>query len=305
MKTSQPPKPLLLTPRMEEILKVIYFYRFMTAVDVAYRVFRPGSLTHAREILTALSGGADYIERQYLYRFQLGGEKGNPERVYTLGSRGRDYLARDLGLPVAWYFRPNKVKHYSHAHVVHSLLVTRFLVAADWWGKSQPDIGLSAVRTSHELAETPGRVWLAGRGGKRNVVTVIPDAWLCFERPDGKRAPVLLEIDRGREHQQAFKQHVASRVEFIASGEYSRVFGTKSVTIAYATTGERPEYRASRLSAMCTWTKEILTQLGREDWSQVFRFTGIGLDEVYQTPLFAGPVWRRPDAETPVSLLTA
>src|SRR4051812_24300692 len=180
MKASQSQKPLLLTPRKEEILKVIYFYRFMTAVDVAYRVFRPSSLTHAREILTALSGGGDYIERQYLYRFQLGGEKGNPERVYTLGSRGRDYLARDLGLPAVWYFRPNKVKHYSHAHVVHSLLVTRFLVAADWWGRSQPDIRLSAVRTSHELAETPGRVRLAGRGGRRDGGTGIPHARLCF-----------------------------------------------------------------------------------------------------------------------------
>src|SRR3954465_11824267 len=179
MKTSQPQKPLLLTPRMEEILKVMHLYRYMTAVDVAYRVFKPGSLTHVREILSALSGGADYIERQYLYRFQLPGE-GNPERVYTLGSRGRDYLARDLGLPVTWYFRPHKVKHLSHAHVVHSLLLTRFLVAAEWWGRSQPDIRLSAVRTSYELAEKPGRVRIAGEDGRTELVKVIPDAWLSF-----------------------------------------------------------------------------------------------------------------------------
>jgi hypothetical protein len=46
---------------------------------------------------------------------------------------------------------------------------------------------------------------------------------------------------------------VASRVESIASGEYTRLFGTKGVTIAYATTGERPEYVKTRLRSMRVW----------------------------------------------------
>ena len=98
---------------------------------------------------------------------------------------------------------------------------------------------------------------------------------------------------------------MASRVESIASGEYTRLFGTKGVTLAYATTGERPEYVKTRLRSMQTWTREVLAELGRESWGSVFRFTSLGLDAVYGTPLFAGPVWFRPDEEAPVPLLAA
>jgi hypothetical protein len=189
-------KPLLLTRRMEEILRAVYFYRYMSALDVAYRVYTPGALTRVRKRLTELSGGEDFVPRQYLYRFQLPGV-GNAERVYTLGSRGRDYLAKELGMPVRWYFRPEYVKHFSRAHVEHSLLLTRVLVTADWWGRSQGEIRLSAVRVSYELGETPGRVRLPGAKGREETVAVVPDAWLLFERSDGKRAAVLFEIDRG------------------------------------------------------------------------------------------------------------
>jgi hypothetical protein len=77
------------------------------------------------------------------------------------------------------------------------------------------------------------------------------------------------------------------------------------VTIAYATTGERPEYVQPRLRAMRAWTREVLSELDRESWGSVFRFTGLSLDRVYETPLFDEPVWLRPDEEKPVPLLTA
>jgi hypothetical protein len=77
------------------------------------------------------------------------------------------------------------------------------------------------------------------------------------------------------------------------------------VTIAYATTGERPEYVQTRLRAMRAWTREVLSELDRESWASVFRFTGLSLDGVYETPLFEAPVWVRPDEETRVPLLTA
>src|SRR5688500_16093221 len=55
---------------------------------------------------------------------------GNKERVYTLGSKGRDFLADAFGVPVDWYFRPEKVRHMSYGHVIHNLTLTRFLVAS-------------------------------------------------------------------------------------------------------------------------------------------------------------------------------
>jgi hypothetical protein len=291
---------LVLDQKAERIFRAIYFYRYMGALDVAYRLYSPGALARVRKTLLALSGDGDFVAREYLYRFQLPGE-GNPERVYTLGSRGRDYLANEVGLPVTWYFRPEMVKHFSHAHVVHSLLLTRVLVAAEQWARSQEGIRLAARRISYELWVSPPVVEIDAEDGKKEV-KVVPDAWLLFERPDGKRASVLVEIDRGREYQAAFKAHVAARLEFIASGQYTRVFGTRGVTIAYATTGERPEYGEARVSRMRQWTKEVLVNQGRESWAELFRFCTLSLDTVYQLPLFSGPVWRRIGSETPVAL---
>jgi hypothetical protein len=292
---------LLLDQKAERILRAVYFYRFMGALDVCSLLYSPGALARVRKTLLALSGGADFVPREYLYRFQLPGE-GNPERVYTLGSRGRDFLANEVGLPVDWYFRPEAIKHFSHAHVVHSLLLTRVLVAAEQWARTQEGIRLAARRISYELWVSPPVVEIAGEGGKK-LVKVVPDAWLLFERPDKRRTSVLVEIDRGREYQAAFKAHVAARIEFIASGEYTKVFGTRGVTIAYLTTGERPEYVERRLSSMRQWTREVLASRDRENWAELFRFCSLSLESVYQLPLFSDAVWRRIGSETPVTLI--
>jgi len=204
-------------------LRAVGFYRFLSAVDVACLLSSPGALTRIRTTLLRLCGGGDFVEGQYLYRFRLDGE-GNAERVYTLGSRGRDFLVSRLELAVSWYFRPHKVKHFSHAHVVHGLLLTRFLISAKRFAGRQSEISIAASRISYELAELAPTVLIAA-GEEKRAVRVIPDAWLLFTRSEKgveRSLGLLLEIDRGREYQAAFKAHVASRVEFIASGAYER-----------------------------------------------------------------------------------
>jgi hypothetical protein len=59
----------ILGKRGEEILKAVYFYRYMTALDVCS--YAPSSLVHVRPILTELAGGGDYVENEFLYRFPL------------------------------------------------------------------------------------------------------------------------------------------------------------------------------------------------------------------------------------------
>jgi len=124
-------KHVILTKRMEEIPRAVYFYRYITAIDVAHLFFSAKSLTHVREILNIFCGGEDDKRGQYLYRFSLPSVKaGNTTKVYTLGSRGRDFLETELGLAADWYFRPDKVKHLSFGQLIHNLILTRFLVAA-------------------------------------------------------------------------------------------------------------------------------------------------------------------------------
>jgi hypothetical protein len=281
-------KPFVLTHRFEEILKTIYFYRYMTAQDVARLLYSPTSLTHVREILASLASA------EYLYRFQMPHVKtGNTEKIYTLGSRGREFLMTEVGLTVDWWFRPARVKHLSYGQVVHDLVLTRFCVAAAAWAAKQSNFNLLQTRTCYELAKTAGKV--------------VPDAWLLFERLRGgvhdTHFPVILEIDRGRENQGNFKRHLRARIEFIKrGGEYSKLFGHEAVAIAYAATSESERYRDTRLRAMRSWTNEVLKELGKTSWSPIFRFHSLNLIDIYQSDIFEASVWYRPDSALPLQL---
>src|SRR4029450_3143989 len=255
---------LPVTPREEEILKTMSTYRYMTALDVAYSLFSPTSLTHVRSILTRLAGGEDYKERQCLYRMPWPtGKAGNPERIFTLGAAGREIVQR-LGMPVDWYYRPSKTGRLNRPYLAHQLLVTRFVISPCRFTNQHPDYTLADVRLSYDLERS-----LRNRTGE----AVVPDAWLHFARDDGRRFPVLVEIDRGTEDQERFKNHVRGRLEFIRSGDYARVFGTPAVIIAYATTGRLQAHADSRRKTMCAWTMEVLRELTIESWASIFRFT--------------------------------
>lgn len=213
-------KPVFLRKRQEDILKAMRFYRYMTALDVCYLLYKPSVITEVRRVLSELSGGDDFVKNQYLYRFPMPDiGKGNPERVYTLGRRGRDLLVSGFGLSVDWYFRPDKPTNYSQ--LMHSLVLTRFLVAADRWAAAKSGFRLSDMRICYELAAKAGAVAIGGGEGKEKV-PVVPDAWLLFERFRGRvfeeSLPVVVEIDRGTMYRVRFKKHVKERIEFVRSG---------------------------------------------------------------------------------------
>src|SRR5205807_2506128 len=95
----------VLSARDEGILRTVYKYRYVTALDVTRLLFSDGSHKHTQELLSLLCGGDDLLTNTYLCRFALpSATRGNPERIYTLGVKGRDFLAREIGLPVNWYF---------------------------------------------------------------------------------------------------------------------------------------------------------------------------------------------------------
>jgi Replication-relaxation len=302
MKTKRAAKPrdlLPLSPTEEEMLKTLSTYRFMTALDMAYSLFSPKSLTHVRSMLTRLAGGDDFQERSYLYRFPLpSGKPGNPERLFTLGSEGLA-VVRSLGIPAKWYYRPSTTGRLNGSYLAHQLLVTRFVICACRFTNQHPDYILADVRLCYELE---------GQIGKQGGETVVPDAWLLFERvTDGARSPVLVEMDKGSEYQERFKDHVRGRLAFIQSGEYARVFGTPAVIIAYATIGRSQEHADTRRRTMAAWTMEVLRELELPSWAGIFRFTSaLEYTRLYEQgdALFTEPVWYRPDEQrTPMLLL--
>jgi hypothetical protein len=67
----------ILGKRGEEILKAVYLYRYMTALDVCSLLYAPASLPHVRRLLSELCGGGDFVEGEFLYRLPLDRGGGN------------------------------------------------------------------------------------------------------------------------------------------------------------------------------------------------------------------------------------
>jgi len=67
------------------------------------------------------------------------------------------------------------------------------------------------------------------------------------------------------------------------------------VQVAYVVIGEAA-FRETRKQTMLQWTKESLRDIGRENWGVLFKFTDVGLGEVYDANLFAAPVWSQANA---------
>jgi hypothetical protein len=280
-----------ITRSQEEILKAVYRYRYMTALDVTYLFYSPASLNHVRELLAYLSGKEDNARNQYLYRFPLPQFSSGPtDKVYTLGTQGRALLM-EMGMKIDWYFKPTKVRHLSYGFVIHALTLTRFLVALHYFVKLNPGYQILQEITGYELE----------RKGLKKLKTVIPDAWILLEGKKHK-TPILFEIDRGSAHKPQFKAHLKARIDYIESGAYSRDFEIEAVTVGYATTGQFPEYQLSRRKAMCRWTLELLRELEMEEWAGLFRFTNFDYKRIYLTPLFHEPVWFQPDQDKPQTL---
>jgi Replication-relaxation len=291
-------KPLTLTLKDEEILKAIYNYRYVTTLDIAHLLFRPTYLPYVRKRLARLAGGKDLEENTYLCRFQLPSTVGNRERIFTLGTKGREFLQGVHGHVVDWYFQPAKFKFFSYSAILHHLLLTRFLVAAAWWCKSREDFTLLEERVSYEISRLPPKVTI-----DKKTVTVIPDAWLLFGKDSGKYA-VLFELDRGMEFQQKFKEHVKGRIELIRSGQYAKLFGVPGVIVSYVTIGQTPQYRNTRMKTLNVWTREVLAEMNLKSWGGIFRFTAVEFDSLYDQAesLFEEPVWLRPDTSERVRL---
>jgi hypothetical protein len=232
------------------------------------------------------------------------------ERIYTLGSRGRDFMEKS-GFKVEWYYRPHKVKHASYGAVLHNLLLSRTLIAASVWAKNQPNFKLLKTRTCYELSKNAPSIQLTNTKGEREMVKVIFDAYLLFQKLNNDKHErfyqVILELDRGTEFQKRFVKSIRARLEFIKdSGEYRKLLGMepKNVIIAYITTGDRPEYRESRRRAMSDWAMNIISQSDLNNLPCSFLFCSVVASEIYNIPLFEAAGWFKPGESSPVSLFT-
>jgi hypothetical protein len=300
-------KPLILTATQEKVLRATHFYRFLCAQDICRLHWSSNSITYVRDLL------ANLAKHKYLYRFQLPSVHSGgigAERIYTLGAAGRKFMEKS-GFKIDWVYKPHRIKLASYGAALHNLLLSRILIAASVWAKNQPNFKLVKTRICYELAREAPSIQLINAKGEREMVKVIPDAYLLFQKLNNNKHErfyqVILELDRGTEFQKRLVKSIRARLEFIKDSEaYRRLLGMepKNVIIAYITTGDRPEYRESRRRAMSDWAMEVISQSDLENLSCSFLFCSVVASEIYNIPLFEGAGWFKPGESSPVSLFT-
>jgi Replication-relaxation len=311
MKTANKQKlstsPLILTEPQVRVLHATHFCRFLCAQDLCHLHWSSNSITYVRDLL------ANLAKHKYLYRFQLPSVHSGgigAERIYTLGAAGRKFMEKS-GFKIDYCYRPHKIRHASYGAVLHNLILSRTLIAASTWAKKQTEFKLLRTLTCYELSKNAPSIQLTNAKGEREMVKVIPDAYLLFQKLNNNKHEcfyqVILELDRGTEFQKRFVKSIRTRLEFIKdSGAYRRLLGMepKNVIIAYITTGDRPEYRESRRRAMSEWTMRIISQSDLNNLPCSFLFCSVVASEIYNIPLFDGAGWFKPGESSPVSLFT-
>ena len=89
-------KAKMLRARDEEILRAVWYYRYVTARDIAHQQLSKSSLNYTRELMANLSGNADFRPNNYLCRFDLPAtSQKRPEQVFVHWGQGEAIFAGD------------------------------------------------------------------------------------------------------------------------------------------------------------------------------------------------------------------
>lgn len=311
--TTKKQKPFILSSRHEEILREVFYYRYMRLTDVMNLFFKESNKEYAGKVLALLSGNAkEYPDLKYLYRMALPDtRKGQSEYAYTLGTQGRKLLERE-GYPLTWSFRTSDYPSYnkefaeleSYSPLKHALTLTSVMIASTLFTKNTSEFELREKRIEYDLRnDMANKKQNSLKNVDGRVINMeslsIPDAFFSFYKSGKFYTNILCEVDRATEYRTRFKKKVQSLARFIRpNGAYSSLFGADVVTIGFITTGDE-----TRLRNMQEWTKQALGEIGKSKYSGNFFFRRIKFGEIYMKPLFLEPVWYTPGERKPVSLL--
>ena len=133
---------LILNSKEERILQAVHDMEIVTLDDIIHLLFAKGSRNYGGAIMRKLSGGRDYDDQQFLYRFPLPtAAKGTKARVYCLGAKAWEVLA------IEDVYRPAKFRHLSYSPLLHDLMLSRFLILATTYFAAQTDYKLLETLT--------------------------------------------------------------------------------------------------------------------------------------------------------------
>lgn len=231
-----PPRRMRLTERDMDIIEAVHLYRILRQDQLQTLFF--SSKNACQRALARLYDHA-FLERKFLPVLY-----GRSPTLYVLDKRGADLLRSERGYEdLVWYSTNKDLKtdFIEHTAALNDFRLSIVVSARragleliTWASESQLKADYDRVRVAH----------------LRQAVSVIPDGYFVLNTLHGK-AHFFVEIDRGTETLQRFKQKVRAYVAYHESGGYEQRYGTQSLRILTVVTG------AGRLSNLHLATAQV------------------------------------------------
>jgi protein involved in plasmid replication-relaxation len=283
------------------VLRRINKFRYLTAAQLN-RVLWPNNTRDANRYAQrrlAKLAQRDYV--QVLTELPKP-STGSAPKVYTLAWRGRKAL-QQLGDAVPSYYRPSEVGESAHNGIFmpHTLAVVDVLVSVQRLVEEVPSIRLTQLLLERTLRQLRPQVTVPALGnGAQRRVSVVPDALFSLTDGDGPAQHFLVELDRGTERQQAWRDKVAALTLWVASPASAQLVPSQYVTVMVVTTDgpNRREYLRS-------WTAaELQARDLHDEYGSIFAITDSSAVTTAPVEFFGGTHWYPPfRAVTPESLI--
>ncbi|HMN13339.1 MAG TPA: replication-relaxation family protein [Bellilinea sp.] len=262
------PPPMRLMVRDIEILTAVHDFRIVRGSQLQALFF--GSQSTASYRLSRLYQHG-FLDRHFLPT--LGGIASSPA-LYTLGKRGVDLLRRAVDGDPKDIRKPPDHRELSPLFLEHLLQINDFRVAVTVAAR---ELGytLELWLDDFQLKASYDRVVIEAPNRRRREVSLIPDGYFVLQVPQG-RACFFLELDRGTMTRSRFRDKVLAYQAYIASGQYEKRYGTRSLRVLTVTSGPK------RLENL----REEAEQAGG---GRVFWF--ITSDQIAPETVLSMPIW--------------
>ena len=266
-----------LTERDVDIVEAVHLYRILRQDQIQTLFF--SSKNACQRALARLYDHA-FLERKFLPVLY-----GRSPTLYVLDRKGAELLRRERGYEdLVWYSTNKDLKT---DFIEHTAALNDFRLSIVVSARRQ---GLELITWASEsqLKADYDRVRIANL---RRAVSVIPDGYFALNTPHGK-AHFFVEIDRGTETLQRFKQKVRAYVAYHESGAYEQRYGTNSLRILTVVTGE------GRLGNLQMATQQVTDETrGRR------RFWFALAENLTPETVLTEPVWLIAGDDTPRALI--
>lgn len=280
-------KPFSITPVYDLLLRGssttpvgLYQLQIATAAQLTRLHYSPGSIKTVKARLKTL------VDNGYIQADCIPTKLFRSPYYYSLGSKGAQYLEA-AGIQVNESFRPSKETNKHALFIEHTLELNDLIITASLLRRTSQRCFLSGFIHERVLKRMAYNAsWKEGSHTQH--VSVVPDAFLDFrlQLPDGqqRRLPLLLEHDRGSEEQRYFRRRIRAYCLFLKSGEFQKLFATRTITVGFTTfVGQK------RLEQMRDWTRAELTAT-----SDLTTIGGVFIFACLSPSLDPRQVWQEP-----------